>query len=58
MTEFVTRSWDVLESGDRTDPKAQIREGWERKAPRNVYCRHALKRYVSRFVVRKVSVEM
>ena len=25
MTEFVTRSFDVLESGDRTDPKARIR---------------------------------
>ena len=31
MTEFVTRSWDVLESGDRTDPKAQIREGWSER---------------------------
>ena len=31
MTEFVTRSWDVLESGDRTDSKAQIREGWSER---------------------------
>ena len=31
MTEFVTRSWDVFESDDRTDPKAQIREGWSER---------------------------
>ena len=31
MTEFVTRSWDVLESGDRTDPKAQIRDRWSER---------------------------
>ena len=31
LTEFVTRSWDVLESVDGTDPKAQIREGWSER---------------------------
>ena len=58
MTKFVSLSWDVLENGVSIDPKSSDPCRVGRKAPTNACCHHALTRYVARFIVRKVSVEM
>ena len=58
MTEFVSRSWDVIENGVSADFKSSDPWKVEQKAPTNASCHHALKCYVARFIVRKASVEM
>ena len=58
MTKFVSRFWDVIENSVCINPKSSDPCRVERKAPTNACCHHALKRYVARFIVRNVSVEM